>query len=137
MYFLFVLATSNVTSWQTALSTERAESAISSEVALKHVERGELEWFVRANQSLNFDETVQVALRNEDSSGVAQACQVKNANMDARIVAAQKKVAAGLDCDGTRQCSMLAMDVRDLREACLDLAVSQWRGGSNTLTASR
>jgi hypothetical protein len=137
MYFLFVLATSNVTSWQTALSTERAESTISSEVALKHVERGELEWFVRANQSLNFDESVQVALRDDDSSGVVQACKVKNAKMDARIHAAQEKVASGLGCEGTRACSMLAVDVRDLREACLDLAVSQWRGGSNTLTASR
>jgi hypothetical protein len=71
MYFLFVLATSNVTTWQAALNTERAESAVSSEVALKHVARGELEYFVRANQSLNFDETVQAALRADNSAGVA------------------------------------------------------------------
>jgi hypothetical protein len=138
MYFLFVLATSNVTTWQAALNTERTESAVSSEVALKHVARGELEYFVRANQSLNFDETVQAALRADNSAGVAQACQVRNANMDARIHAAQAKVTAGLSCEGTRECSMLAMDVRDLREACLDLAVSQWRnGGAGTLTATR
>jgi hypothetical protein len=138
MYFLFVLAISNVTTWQAALNTERAEAVIPSDVALKHVERGELEWFVRANQSLNFDETVQVALRDDDRSAVLLACHVKNWNLDSDIWAAHEKVAAALDCDGARECSMLAVDVRDFREACLDLAVERWRKADPAgLTASR
>jgi len=138
MYFLFVLAISNVTTWQAALTTERAEAVIPSDVTLKHVERGELEWFVRANQSLNFDDAVGGALRDGDSSAVLLACHVKNWNLDVNTWAAHEKVAAALDCDGARECSMLAVDVRDFREACLDLAVDRWRKADPAgLTASR
>lgn len=107
--------------WQDAFSMEKSESVASPSGA-----DAQLSAFVRSNQSASFDEAVALSLRTNDASGVLGACQAGGARTDARLLAAQNRVAAALTCSDRATCTELFHAVHELRASCLDLSSSRW-----------
>ncbi len=100
--------------WQDALSMEKAEDTAS-------VDADHLASFVRANQAASFNEAIDWSIRTNDASGVLGACQADGA--DARLLAAQDRVAAALTCSDRATCTELFRAVQAMRATCMEVSV--------------
>lgn len=99
--------------WQDALSMEKAEDT--QEASADH-----LASFVRANQAASFNEAIDLAIRTNDASGVLRACPADGP--DARLLAAQDRVAAALTCSDRSTCTELFRAVQAMRATCMEIS---------------
>ncbi len=113
-----------VTNWQDAFKAERDAAAISPETRKEHAD--DHTWLVRANQSDNFDNAITAALYYIDPADILLACKLPDAQKDERLWSAHDEVEKLLKCEDRTTCASLTYAVREMRQACMALALDRY-----------
>ncbi len=130
MTLWLALTVASPTTWQEAYAIERRDAEIPAEEAKKHAANGNLVWFVRLNQSLEFDAAAELSVAKGDPTELLIACRAAQPHDDIIYWDARNHVEANLGCKDTPGCTLLGQAIRGMREACLNLVEKRWDVGA-------
>ena len=118
-----------VENWQDAFKTEMDAAAVTAEQRKEHAD--DHAWLVRQKQSDNFDAAIGAALHYIDPADILLACKVPDAQKDDRYWSAHNEVEGLLKCSDRVQCANLVYGMREMRQACMALALDGYATASH------